>query len=76
MRQVDVPDPIPLDPARDVPLATLGSVWIVAAGPSSLGQPDFRGDAYFGRSPSGQHEICVAHLNSIHSPFLVSLKVD
>ncbi|EIE21719.1 hypothetical protein COCSUDRAFT_83508 [Coccomyxa subellipsoidea C-169] len=41
--KVAVPDPIPLDPARDVPLDTLGSTWIVAAGPSAPGQPDYRG---------------------------------
>lgn len=41
--QVAVPDPIPLDPARDVPLDTLGSTWIVAAGPSAPGQPDYKG---------------------------------
>lgn len=43
--RVDVPDPIPLDPARDVPLDTLGSVWIVAAGPSALGAPGYKGGA-------------------------------
>ncbi|BDA44564.1 hypothetical protein COCOBI_06-0400 [Coccomyxa sp. Obi] len=41
--KVAVPDPIPLDPARDVPLDTLGSTWIVAAGPSAPGQPDYKG---------------------------------
>lgn len=41
--KVDVPDPIPLDPARDVPMDTLGSTWIVAAGPSAPGQPDYKG---------------------------------
>ena len=44
LRQVDVPDPIPLDPARDVPLSTLGSTWVVAAGPSQPGAADFKGD--------------------------------
>lgn len=42
---MDVPDPIPLDPARDVPLSTLGSTWVVAAGPSQPGAADFQGDA-------------------------------
>ncbi|CAK0785636.1 hypothetical protein CVIRNUC_008847 [Coccomyxa viridis] len=40
---VDVPDPIPLDPARDLPLSALGSTWIVAAGPSQPGASDFKG---------------------------------
>ena len=39
-----MPDPIPLDPARDVPLSTLGSTWIVAAGPSQPGAAAFKGD--------------------------------
>ena len=41
--EVDVPDPIPLDPARDLPLSALGSTWIVAAGPSQPGASDFKG---------------------------------
>ena len=41
--KVDVPDPIPLDPARDLPLSALGSTWIVAAGPSQPGASDFKG---------------------------------
>lgn len=50
--QVAVPDPIPLDPARDVPLDTLGSTWIVAAGPSALGQPDYRGAPQIPQHPN------------------------
>ncbi len=49
--QVAVPDPIPLDPARDVPLDTLGSTWIVAAGPSAPEQPDYRGAHLFPQHP-------------------------
>lgn len=45
--QVDVPDPIPLDPARDLPLSALGSTWIVAAGPSQPGASDFKGKYRF-----------------------------
>ena len=55
--QVDVPDPIPLDPARDVPLSALGTSWIVAAGPSQPGASDFRGDAltrHICNAPFGQ----------------------
>lgn len=44
--QVDVPDPIPLDPARDLPLSALGSTWVVAAGPSQPGASDFRGASF------------------------------
>ena len=41
----DVPDPLPLDPASDLPPQLLGSAWIVAAGPGRAGEPDFRGAA-------------------------------
>jgi len=45
----DVPDPLPLDPASDLPPQLLGSAWIVAAGPGRAGEPDFRGAAPLAR---------------------------
>ncbi|KAK9834886.1 hypothetical protein WJX81_006502 [Elliptochloris bilobata] len=39
----DVPEPLPLDPAADLPPQLLGSAWVVAAGPGRAGQPDFQG---------------------------------
>jgi len=41
--RVDVPEPLPLDPAADLPPQLLGSAWIVAAGPGRAGEPGFTG---------------------------------
>ncbi len=41
--RVDVPEPLPLDPAADLPPQLLGSAWIVAAGPGRAGDLGFTG---------------------------------
>ena len=39
----DVPYPLPLDPAADLPPQLLGSAWVVAAGPGRAQERSFQG---------------------------------